>query len=353
MKNETKFKNAALSYDTLLNCKFIREGKSKYHIIHEQLHIIVTLDNNVYTLKCLHQDCVLINKTISDFKEDLENTFAAIDYHLTVLNEVKSMLNATKHLQVVETQVQGLETFTFNCGVATVTVKPLSQGYDLTFDDHNQVLTKRVETDLTELILIHDAINNYDEHIHLLLSVEYALKNSENLQPLEQPKVTGLKEFNILTSKDLITISKYDLYDSEETTFKHGYKIRINDIVAKTLTINDILTTLAIYDKSLTTTNSIKDTYKSEPENIYSYELKLIDEFVKDFHTLLKTNSTIQETNRTIQETNRTMQETNKTSIIDTLSTLDLIEILREYRIDIECNDRKWLIDRINSAMSI
>ena len=277
MKNETKFKNATLSYDTLLNCKFSREGKSKYHIINEQLHIIVTLDNNVYTLICLHQDCVLINKTISDFKEDLENTFAAIDYHLTVLNEVKSMLNATKHLQVVETQVHGLETFTFNCGVSTVTVKPLSQGYELTFDDHNQVLTQRVGIRLSEL---DDAINNYDEHIHLLLSVEYTLKNSENLQPLEQPKVTGLKDFSILTSKDLISISKYDLYYSEETTVKHGYKIRINDIVAKTLTINDILTTLAIYDKSLTTTHSIKDTYKSEPENIYSYELNRIDEFV-------------------------------------------------------------------------
>ena len=54
-----------------------------------------------------------------------------------------------------------------------------------------------------------------------------------------------------------------------------------------------------------------------------------------------------------MQKTTKTMQKTNTTSIIDTLSTLELIEILREYRIDIKCNDRKWLIDRINSAMSI
>lgn len=303
MKHETKFKNAALSYDTLANCKFSREGKSKYHIINEQLHIIVTLDNNVYTLRCLQKgfqpNCVLITKTINktniDFHEDLEETFAAIDYHLTVLNEVKSMLNATKHLQVVETQVHGLETFTFNCGVATVKVKQLSQcleGYELTFDDHNQVLTQQVGIELSEL---DEAINNYDDHIHLLLSVEYHLKNSKNLQPLGQPQVTGLNEFSIQTNKELISISEYDLDDSEETTFKHGYTIEINDIVAKVVTINDIVITLDIYDESITTTHSIEnvvveDTYEDESENIYSDELEILDEFVEDFHTLLKTN---------------------------------------------------------------
>lgn len=298
MKHETKFKIAALSYDTLANCKFSREGKSKYHIFDDQLqlHIIVELENNVYTLKCLHQNCVVINETISDFTVPLEySIFALIDYHLTILNEVKSKLNATRYIQVVETQVHGLDTFTFNCGEATVKVKPLSQGYELIFDNQNLVVTEQVGVELSGL---DEHINNYDEHIHLGYCVEYVLKNSENLQPLEQPKVNGLKKFSIQIKKGLLSISEYDLEDSEETTFKHGYKIMINNnIVAKKLTINDIVTDLSLLDGDLliTTTNRIEDvvvedTYKSEPENIYSDELELLDEFVKDFHELLKTN---------------------------------------------------------------